>query len=227
MENIPDVPYTRPWLESLSTSELGKLAEDLGIDIPPGLERIFIIEELLLESAAVSESKPVEDIEINPTYAEAVALPKQYNISYIDVMTRDPLWVYVFWEIKNHDRETHEHAEDFNGYCLRVIPLSEEENKPMPRENSFTVSVGVNDTAIYLGFAEYSLQAASRYLIKLGVIRGDSELQLAVSSSFSLPKLIDTEKLNQLDQNPMSRLCGVQDFITIKNTDRESRVKRQ
>jgi len=47
MEEVPDVPVSRTWLESLSTAELIKLADSFGIDIPHGLERIFIIEELL------------------------------------------------------------------------------------------------------------------------------------------------------------------------------------
>ena len=227
MKNILDVPFARPWLESLSISELAELAENLGLDIPPGLERIFIIEELLLESSAMCEQKPEDDLEINPSFAEAVALPKQYNISFVEVFIRDPLWIYVFWEIKSHDREMHESADDFNGYCLRVIPLSEEENVPIPRENSFTVSIDVNDSARYLGFAEHSLQTAGRYLIKLGVIRGDSELQLAISTPFSLPRLIENEIINDLEQNPLVRLSGIQDLTTIKNTDRESRIKRQ
>jgi hypothetical protein len=227
MENTLEVTYARPWLESLGAGELEKLAEDLGIDIPPGLERIFIIEELLLESAALCEQKSEDDIEINPSYTEAVALPKQYNISFIDVITRDPLWVYVFWEIKSHDREAHENASDFGGYCLRVIPLTEEENVPMSRENSFTVSINANDSARYLGFAEHSLQSAGRYMIKLGVIRGDAELQLAMSAPFSLPRLIENECINALEENPLIRLSGVQDFTTIKNTDRALRVKRQ
>jgi hypothetical protein len=40
-EDTPQL--SRQLLESLSTGELIKLADDCGIDIPPGLERIFII----------------------------------------------------------------------------------------------------------------------------------------------------------------------------------------
>ena len=227
MENTSNTPFSRPRLESLSTSELIVMAEDMGIDIPPGLERIFIIEELLLESINIGGQKTEDNLEINPSYAETVALPKQYNISYIEVMIRDPLWLYVFWEIKTHDREIHENAADFNGYCLRVIPLKEGETIPKSKENSFTLSIGINDSARYLGFAEHSLQTEDHYIIKLGVIRGNSELQLAVSAPFNLPRLIENGNLCDLDQNPLVRLSGVQDFITIKNTDRQSRIKRQ
>ena len=226
MENSSNVPYSRAWLETLSTGELIVLAEDIGIDIPPGLERIFIIEELLLESALLGEPK-TEDIQINPSWTESVLLPKQYNISFIEVIIRDPLWVYVYWEIKSHDREAHEKESNFNGYCLRVIPVDENGAVQMAREDSFTLSIDKNDTARYIGFAEHSLQAAVRYIVKLGVIRGKSELQLAVSAPFNMPRLVENENICDLDRNPLIRLSGIQDITTIKSTDRESRIKRQ
>ena len=226
MEESPHAPVSRPWLESLSTGELVKLADSYGIDIPPGLERIFIIEELL-ECANPEGQEVKNEIEINPSYSESVALPKQYNISYIEVVIRDPLWIFVFWEIKGHDREIHEKAQDFNGYCLRVIPLSEGETELARKENSFTVPVDVNDSARYLGFAERSLQDSGRYIVKLGVIRGDSELQIAASAPFYLPRLIEDECLQEMSRNPLVRLSGVQDLLTTKSTDRQPRVKRQ
>ena len=220
-----NAPFSRPWLESLSTGELVKLAEGIGIDIPAGLERIFIIEELL-ESSNAGEREARDDIEINPSYSEAVALPKQYNISYVEVVIRDPLWVFVFWEIKGHDREIHENSGDFKGYCLRVVPLSEGETIPKSTENSFTVAVGADDNARYIGFAEDSPQGGSRYIIKLSAICGDLELQLAASLPFNLPRLVDKEIISDMDKNPLIRLSGARDLSTIKNTDRQSRIKR-
>jgi hypothetical protein len=225
MEVTPVAPFSRVKLEGLSTDELIKLAEDIGIDIPVGLERIFIIEELL-ENSDTGEHEAKDDLQINPSYSEPVALPKQYNISFIDVIIRDPLWVFVYWEIKGHDREIHENAGNFKGYCLRVIPLNEGESVPKSKENSFTVSIGAEDSARYLGFAERSPQAAGRYIIKLGVIRGDKELQIAVSQPFNLPRLIE-DNICALDNNPLVRLSGAMDFVTTKSIDRQFRTKRQ
>jgi len=228
MEDTPVAPFSRVKLECLSTDELIKLAEDTGIDIPHGLERIFIIEEML-ENADNGGKKASDDLQINPSYSEPVALPKQYNISFIDVIIRDPLWVFAYWEIKGYDREIHEKARDFNGYCLRVIPMNEGESFPAPtaKENSFTVSVGAGDSARYLGFAERSPQTAGRYVIKLGVIRGEAELQIAVSRQFCLPKIIDNENFCALENNPLVRLSGIRDFETTKSIDRQFRIKRQ
>jgi uncharacterized protein len=227
MDSTSNGQFSRHRLESLSTPELVKLAEDFGIDIPPGLERIFIIEELLLENAYLNEPKTEEEIHIIPSYTEPVALPKQYNISFVEVIIRDPLWAYVFWEIKSHDRELHENADDFNGYFLRVIPLIEEENTPKSMENFFDVLIDKDDGARYLGFAEHSPRTEGRYIIKLGVLRGESEVYIAVSQPFNLPRLIDSANLCGTDDNPLIRLSGAPDFLTTNSTDRESRIKRQ
>jgi len=224
MEEVIDVPVSRTRLESLSTAELVKLADSFGIDIPHGLERIFIIEELL-EYSNTGVQEKTDDLEINPVYTETVMLPKQYNISYIEVIIRDPLWVFVYWEIKGHDREIYERADDFKGYCLRVVPLSEKNTEL--NEASFTVPVNADDTARYLGFAEHSSQSHGRYIVKLAVIRGSSELPVAESLPFCLPRLIENEEINAMKENPLFRFSGVQDLSIIKNTDRQSKVKRQ
>jgi hypothetical protein len=143
------IHVSRCHLESLSTGELIKLADSFGIDIPHGLERIFIIEELL-EYSNESAQEEKDDIEIDLSYPETAALPKQYNISYIDVIIRDPLWVFVYWEIKNHDREIHENAHNFKGYFLRLIPINGEETNSKLNENIFTVPVDIKDCARYI-----------------------------------------------------------------------------
>ncbi|MCL2720440.1 MAG: DUF4912 domain-containing protein [Treponema sp.] len=219
------VPVTRTWLESLSTDELIKLADTYGVDIPAELERIFIIEELL-EITSMQQQDTGESIEVNPGYSESVLLPKQYNISFIDVIIRDPLWIFVFWEIKGQDREMYENAHDFNGYCLRVIPLDKNGKEYQSQEASFTVAVSKEDNARYLGLAEHTNQDISCYVITLSVIKGENEIPIITSSPFNLPRLIENEMINEISSNPLIRLSGAQDVSIIKNTDRQSRHKR-
>jgi len=226
MEENLHCTLSRSQLECLSTGELTELADNCGIDIPAGLERIFIIEELL-ECADREKEEEKEEININPSYSEPVLLPKQYNISFIEVIIRDPLWVFVFWEIKEQDRELHENTRDFNGYFLRVIPFNKEKTEPQSRENSFTVSIDVNDSARYLGFAEHSSSESGCYVIKLGVLRGDSELQIAASAPFNLPRLIKNEKIAEMRDSALIRLSGLDDLSITRDTDRQARIKRQ
>jgi uncharacterized protein len=226
------VPVTRHWLESLSTEQLVKLADSYGVDIPPGLERIFIIEEIL-EVTDIDEQEISEDddetevMEVNENYSETAALPGQYNISYIDVIIRDPLWVFAFWEIKKHDRELHENEDDFDGYCLRVIPLDKNGKEKNPNENPFTVSIGAEDCGRYLGIVEHSEQNTDSYVIQLCVSRGNVMMQIAVSQPFSLPKPYDNDMIADMERNPLIRLSGVRDLSIIKNMDHQSAVKRQ
>ncbi|MDR1870162.1 MAG: DUF4912 domain-containing protein [Treponema sp.] len=224
MDDFYNVTFSRSQLESLSTGELIKLAESVDIDIPPDLQRIFIIEELL-EYSAADKPETGDEIEINPSYSESVALPKQYNISFVDVIIRDPLWVYVFWEIKGHDREIHENAADFNGYVLRVIPMNRGDTAPESKENSFTVTINADDSSRYLGFTEQSLQDEKSYIIVIAAVRGDTEIQIAVSAPFSLPKLVLNIDDGVIEQNPLLRLSGIQELATIKSMDRQSRLK--
>jgi len=219
-----DSPLTRSSLESLSTAELIKLADSFGIDIPFGLERVFIIEELL-ETALPGRDDSEDVLEASPDIAETAALPKQYNITYIEIMIRDPFWAFVFWEIKEHDRQIHENAPDFEGYCLRVIPMGE----GGAGGDSFTVPVDVNDSARYLGFQhEPQTPASRRYIVKLCAMRDVLEAPLASSRVFSLPGLNDTpDRNNELRQYPCISLSGARDFSVIKNADRQFRAKRQ
>jgi hypothetical protein len=215
-------------LDCLSSNELIKLADNYGIDIPPGLERVFIIEELL--DVVVEDSEPAEREEqpaFSVNFPETAELPKQYNITFIEVLIRDPLWAFVFWEVKGHDKDFYEKAPDFGGYCLRVIPL---EGKPAKqKENSFTVPVGINDTAWYLGFPP----AEGRYQVEMCALREHENIVLAVSRPFMLPRLLnrptvktgaDPLDMQEVYRNSLARLSGAEEFPVIRSADRLSRI---
>jgi hypothetical protein len=218
---------TKIYLDSLSTGELEKIADRYDIDIPPGLERIFIIEELLDMARKEEPEEGAEQPVCAADFPETAELPKQYNITFLEVMIRDPLWAFVFWEVKGHDREIHEGAPDFGGYCLRVIPL--EGNQGNKQENPFTVFVGMNDRAWYLGFPP----AEGRYQVELCVLRGEEEIVLAVSRPFMLPRLLSRPDSRAGDdflmvagvyRNPLARFSGAGDFPVLRNVDRLSRT---
>ena len=172
----------RTYLESLTTSDLIRMADNLGIDIPPDLDRIFIIEELLEIASLDDTIDDVPDLQtitaedpkvktegspsaeqniVDSGLAESVPLPKHYNITYIEVMIRDPLWAFVFWEIKDQDKDHYEKAQDFEGYYLKVSPCGNKNQKkslelsnPVAEaEGVFMVPVTPADTAWYLGLS--------------------------------------------------------------------------
>ncbi|GHV90731.1 DUF4912 domain-containing protein [Spirochaetia bacterium] len=226
---------TRPYLESLTTSELVRIADRFGIDIPPCLERIFIIEELLEIDSGEEEERGEGEADIleSADFLDAVPLPKQYNITFIEVMIRDPLWAFLFWEIKGADKELFEKMPDFGGYCLRVNPV--DKGGKVQKENSFTVPVGNDDSAWYLGFSpenfaeNAALFAGTRYQVELCALQGLEAVVLAVSRPFTMPRLHLAAARGTIPvasvSSPLIRLSGVEDFRVIRNADRLSRAK--
>ena len=168
--------YTTQFLERLGTDELVKLGEEHGLDIPADLERIFIIEELLyLSRTGIGKGEETEEV-----------LTKQQNISMVEVLVRDPLWAFVFWDIRGHDKERYESDEDFSGYYLRAVPLKDENGQP-DLAASFIVTVGKNDSAWYLGFPPDDRRF---YKVEICVPNWEDYTVLAVSRPFRMPPLI-------------------------------------
>jgi hypothetical protein len=216
---MDDCRFAWPYLESLATHELAALADKFGIDIPPGLERNFIIEELLdLRDEEEPEPPSLEEA----YFLESVPLPKQYNITFINVLIRDPLWAFAFWEVKAHDKEIHEKAPDFEGYFLRVIPepaVVPAAVLPFEGEASFTIAVGIQDSAWYLGFPP----EGGCFRVELCVKRGNFEVVLAASKSFKLPRLFASPGTMEVP-NPLALLSGLEELPIVRNEDRLSRL---
>jgi hypothetical protein len=232
--------FTRTGLESLTTGELVKLADFYGLDIPPGLDRLFIIEELLeitLEGEGRGKQSFSEEPLVTDTgFLESVPLPRQYNITFIEVMVRDPLWAFVFWEIKTFDKEIFEKAPDFGGYYLKVSPWESGGNFPRAKgEGVFTVPVETGDTARYLSFppeGDAEGQKENPQKVELCARRDIEEFVLAVSDPFRLPSLPllpvgpEQEEHCKRYKNPLVRLSGCGDFHILRNPDRFFRLKR-
>jgi len=220
-----DTPLTQACLESLTTRDLIKLADIHGVDIPPGLDRIFIIEELLslVENDIDIDEENAEEPETK--HQESAILPKQYNITYLDILVRDPLWIYAFWEIKGSDRETFEKAPDFGGYFLKVSPHS----RTAPDE-VFTVPLEPEDNARYLGFpvdGENDDVPRRCFKIELFASRGSEEILLVAGNPFMLPVLSSRPDRNgKFRDYPLIELSGAADFSILRNKDRQFRNKR-
>jgi hypothetical protein len=224
---------TRVHLESLTTGDLLKLADELKIDISDNLDRISIIEELL-ESADDDWDDDSEEQDLKDSvFNESVPLPKCYNITYIDVMIRDPFWAFVFWEVKSFDKEQIEKNPDFNGYYLKVTSLphftpGNGRGGDPGTEDVFTVQVKPDDTAWYLGFSQGaesgSPEKPGRYKVELCAALNGGETVLAVSSPIRLPGL--PELLNkELSENQLVCLSGYGAFHILRKNERPLKNK--
>jgi len=244
------LPLTRAYLESLANSELLKIADNLGIDVSQNQDRFLLIEELLDVSSLDSDESdtPPEEETTDLVFVESVPLPKYYNVTFIEIIIRDPFWAFAFWEIKASDKEQLEKALDFNGYYLRVNLLKGADASA--REEVLTVQVTPNDTAWYLGFApnieNETLDAdgnlnkldndrdkigQQRYKVELCASIGETETVLAASAPIRMPSLPELpnrkgEKDPELGENRLVCLSGYGDFHVLRRNERPLRVKR-
>jgi hypothetical protein len=234
---------TLPYLESLSSGELIDLAVKKGLDIPPGLERVFIIEELFYldhepegagahgagtqSAGAKNAHYDINQVDDKPdTFKEYAALPRQYHLSFIEVLIRDPLWAFAFWEIKTNDRAHYESMAGFGGYYLRIMPLKEE---PSAADDaaSFIVSIDIDDYARYLGFPP---DGGRRFKVELCIQCHEHYTVLAQSRPFTLPRLIEpasNELIQTVYGNPLARLSGVERFSLVRSEDRLLRSREK
>ncbi|MDR1566817.1 MAG: DUF4912 domain-containing protein [Treponema sp.] len=237
---MDDSLVTRSCLERLSTDELIRMADRSGLDIPPGLDRIFIIEELLdLAAEDREDEEPLEAAPVTADAKEPAALPKQYNITFIEAMMRDPLWIFVFWEVKEADREVFENAPDFDGYYLKVSPWGRAEPAVRERispedaakEGVFIVPVGAGDTAWYLSFPPGDGSPGGnrnrQYKVELCAGQGGGGILLAASKPFRLPELLDLPRRDRAEGSPLIGLSGAGDFHILRNGDRQSRARKR
>ena len=235
------IPLTRAHLESLTTNDLLDIADDLGVDVPDNPDRVLLIEELLDITSQEENGVPCswESEMTDSVLIESVPLPKHYNISFIEVMIRDPLWAFVFWEIKSSEKEQFEKAVDFEGYCLKVSRLKEPDDQKC-YERFYTVPVKPEDTAWYLGLSPASPEEAigfehCQYKVEFCASIGGIESVLAVSNSVRLPGLPElpsgagkqeTIEVNCAGGNQLIRLSGYGDFHVLRKNERQLRIKK-
>ncbi len=128
----------RVYLESLSFSDLVRLADEYGIDVPDSLDRRFLIEELIetsKEELSTSESMIVTSQNDDLSESEN-KLPKNYNETQINCVLRNPSWGFVFWNIRDADLREIKSIPG-SSLMLRIIALNDL-SKP-ETEESFEV----------------------------------------------------------------------------------------
>ncbi|MDR2193446.1 MAG: DUF4912 domain-containing protein [Treponema sp.] len=227
---------SRTYLESLTTEELIVLADRFDIEIPPDLAWNFIVEALL-------EIKPVRRMDASDDRARmgrgaqqekakddtadyAVPLPEQYNISFIHVLIRDPLWVFVFWEISSRAKELFEYKNefkpksDYNRYYLKISPMEDS-------QKAFIIRIRPTDASWYVGIPE----AGRSYKAEVCLLANKKEIVIASSDVFTMPVLFEPVKRytgGQIgafgsydnDFNPLQALSGVNDFTILRKRER-------
>ena len=228
------VRLTRQYLDTLSTAELLNLADALALDIPPDQDRIFIIEELLdLENEFDSEEEDNAPLKEGKGVLYQALLPKQYNITFIKVILRDPAWAFVYWEIKGQDKELYEKAADFGGYYLMVSPVesrresalyTDKQDLASKLEHTFVVPVEPTDIAWYLNIPPDE----SWYQVDICALKAQEPQILASSRHFRVPKMHNpfAEEYRKNRMTSILGLSGLEESRILYNADRSFRVPK-
>ena len=155
MENV----ISRTYLETLSFSDLLKIADDYGIDVPENLNRSFLIGEILDIAEELAKS-PDENEMVITDIAEQMNSDdisvRSYNSTEVQIMLRNPAWAFVYWNISISDMQSLTKA-DISQMMLRINSFSEKDQiKP---DEFFDIQISKEDNGQYV-----LLPAGRRYL---------------------------------------------------------------
>ncbi len=201
---------SRQYLETLPSADLIALADDLGIDVPENLNRRFIIGELL-DTAAEIKRENYTDLKNDSDKIHPVSvLPETYNENQISVVLRNPVWAYVYWDIREADFQKIQKTAGFTSLVLRVSSFSNQDSvKP---SDYFEISVSVSDRN------QYILLPASVKNIRIDLVaefKGSASELLASSKKINLPHMPAELMLPLPDLriSPILELSGLRELL--------------
>lgn len=184
----------------MSDAALYALADKMGLDLPQGLDRVFVIEELMdavaedsqdsrisgslagvsLKFEAAKFSGPELDEGEGGTQPQT-RLEQRYNQTAIKVIVRDPSWAFAFWDISEADRD--KLRSDDNGISL-FLRVSELQTASDGHREFFDITVSPDDLQWYINFPN----PEAGYRVDLCAREGAHPRLLARSAEISLPR---------------------------------------
>ena len=204
-------PINRASLEKLSFSDLVKLADEYGVDVPEDLDRRFLIAELL---EIAEESNNIEEemvIASDNDEQHPLVFSGNFNETQVSCVLRNPAWLFVFWNLNSNDAA--KISEDpSSSLRLRICSLSDP--KDLKPEEAFEVQTPSQSQE------QYILIPKGKKYIKVELIcvaAGASEV-LAFSPVISIPQgsslVNDLQPGRDVTFSPVIELSGMQEIIT-------------
>lgn len=210
MENIV---ISRAYLESLSFSDLQRIADEYSIDVPENFNRGFLIGEILDLSDEFKNKN--EEAEMNITEGdisnvEKDIFPCSYNTTEVEIILRNPAWAYIYWNISEGDRISLDKA-FVSELRIRVNSFSEK-NQVKPDEY-FDIQISKQDNG------QYFLLPAGKKLFRvdllfnldgiIDILASSEVLEMPVGSS----KLADFRPGKNESISPILELSGMYDLL--------------
>lgn len=203
-------------LSLLSDKELALLADRMGIFIPEGLDRLFVIEEIIdvLEeedrervfshdgTGHVEEKKLSSPSFSSFSSLDIPQLPDRYSDTMIRALPRDPSWIYSYWDIADQKRERLMEFEE-SPLFLRVLELKPHGEH---RKDFFDIPVTLDDWKWYINVP----QPGSGYRVDLCYRAGEKLHVLARSNPVRMPVYFIRKAVHAPPTSSLLILSGVE-----------------
>ena len=208
---MEDEKISRAYLETLSFSDLVKLADEYGVDVPEDLDRRLLIGELLELS---EENKHGEEqnmiISAGEGSCQDVNLPKSYNETQISCVLRNPVWAFVFWDLSETDINMLRQISDIK-ISLRVCILASQDDMTVEEVLEIEIPKGVNE--------QYVLLPSGKNYMRVELVYSTGSIRevLAFSSVVAIPKtsneVFGFQPGMQNNYSDMIKLSGIETLL--------------
>lgn len=189
------MPSVNPeYLATLPDDELHALADRMGLNLPEGLDRPFVIEEIL--ETVEEEHRERGFGHDGPGHVEVKKFQSavrgiipggespgqiRYNETMIRAIARDPAWIFAYWDLEDHVRSSLSGAEDSPRLFLRVGEITPGHERA--RREFFDIPVNSDDHQWYIN----APHPGASYRIDLCLQGGVKPRLLAKSNIVRLP----------------------------------------
>lgn len=208
---------TRVKLEKMSFAELSHLADAYGIDVPEDLDRRFLIAELLEiseEDVEISEDMIISSANVSEIEKKgeiSFVLPKNYNETQITCVLRNPVWLFVFWNMGESDVQL---LKSLGEYSLNLRICSYDNPEDTIPAEAFEIKT------VETSQEQYVLLPPNKKYVKIELVYSTETTGkvLAFSNLVSIPqgsKLVnDLQSGIDADFSPLVKLSDINTIIS-------------
>ncbi len=205
MENTS---LSQAYLETLTTQELIQLGDKFGVDIPPSLNRRLIIGELLEIQDDFYAALPLDfDEDEDDNAKKKAASVKSYNETAVNILLRNPGWVFVFWDFNKIEFSACVSKHSFESFGLRVSFF--DDATLTKSRDSYNVIISPYDRKWYIHVPERHCFCRVDLVV---LSSSDRNFVLAQSNALCIPPAAKLEISKTESISPILSLSGIKDL---------------
>lgn len=202
---------SRGFLETLSSIELIRLADEYGIDIPDDLSRQFIIGDLIQLGEELEQSEGAKESIVLSSDEKTMnvdTLPQSYNETKVNIVLRNPVSLFVWWDLSEAVLE--KIRESFGTLSLTVYFFDDSRAEKI--SETFDIRISPEDRE------QYVIIPAGKKFVRVDLVcECDGKKDpLAFSQLLSLPqtpKIISMRPGETLDIPQIMEISGAAELL--------------